>query len=610
VITPRGVRVVQALAATVVAALILLVAGAPGNSQGDDAWLELEGEEALVAAPCPAPSSVELATASAGRLEAARDGSFEIFGPRRVELRVPIDWTTDPLGAHRFRQNLHKLRFLEPLLASYATSGNVEDLRQAAEIGLDWVRANPRDERATPVEAWSDKVVGDRVPFLSYLVRAAACEGLLHERERRVLLTSVAEHGNVLASKRIYAPDNHGLFVDLGLARLTNFFPFLERTDEWRELARERFERTLRGRLAAGVWLEHSSAYQFLAIRALEDFLRVHGPDAELESILAEMHAAAAWFVKPNGEITQFGDSNLEPVPDWAAAEAARLGGLVTFRDAGFAFVRARGEAGDTGYLAVTDGFHNLTHKHADELSFELFDHGTSIVIDTGLYDKDPGPVRDYVVSNRAHSTLTVDGLDLPISDAGEAYGSGLVATGAGDGWYAIEGANPLLAGQGVRHERLFLYRPGVALLIVDRVRADAPHTYTHYLHLHPNVDARPGPEGALDLEAANLDAAIYDLDNGTPVTRSKVRGQKEPLQGFTSPDFREWLPRWAIAYSDQAQSEIRALSVALDPSRLRAAAISTDGARTDVELVDGEGARSRLDVVRTGETLEVSAGG
>ena len=607
-ITERGLRVVHALTAAVVAALILLVAGAPGNPRDGDTWLELSADEAVVAAPCPSPSSVALATASPGRLAAARDGSFEVFGPRRVELRVPIDWTTDPLGAHRFRQNLHKLRFVEPLLASYATTGNTEDLRQATEIGLDWVGANPFGDRGTPVEAWSDKVVGDRVPFLSYLVRAAACEGLLDDRERRLLLASIAEHGRVLASKRIYAPDNHGLFVDLGLARLTNFFPFLERSDEWRELARERFEATLRGRLSAGVWLEHSSAYEFLAIRALEDFLRVHGPDAELEGLLVEMRAAAGWFVKPNGEITQFGDSNLEPIPDWAAAEASRLGGLVTFRDAGFAFVRARGGAGDIGYLAVTDGFHNLTHKHADELSFELFDHGTSIVTDTGLYDKDPGPVRDYVVSNRAHSTLTVDGLDLPISDAGEAYGSGLEASGAGDGWYAIEGTNPLLEAQGVRHERLLLYRPGVVLLVVDRVRADAPHTYARYLHLHPNVEAQPGRDGALELEAANLDAAVYDLDNGTPVTRSKVRGQNEPLQGFTSPDFREWLPRWAIAYSDQSQSETRVLSIALDANRLRAAGVSTEGARTEIELVDAEGARSAIDVVRTGEALELSA--
>ena len=65
---------------------------------------------------------------------------------------------------------------------------------------------------------------------------------------------------------------------------------------------------------------------------------------------------------------------------------------------AGFAFVRGSSETGGHGYLAVTDGFHNLTHKHGDELSFELYDDGRSIVNDTGLFHKDPGPIRDYVV--------------------------------------------------------------------------------------------------------------------------------------------------------------------------------------------------------------------
>jgi hypothetical protein len=72
------------------------------------------------------------------------------------------------------------------------------------------------------------------------------------------------------------------------------------------------------------VWLEHSSAYQFLVIGALADFLAAHGPDPELTDLLAQMKTAAAWFVKPDGELTKFGDSNLDPAPDWAPAALRR----------------------------------------------------------------------------------------------------------------------------------------------------------------------------------------------------------------------------------------------------------------------------------------------
>ena len=374
-------------------------------------------------------------------------------------------------------------------------------------MALDWVDQNPFGDPDTPEEAWTDKVTGDRTPYVAYVLRAASCEGLLTPaRASARCSASLLQHGEVLASKRNYTRDNHGLFADLGLARLTAFVPFADEAERWRALARERFETTLRRRLSQGVWLEHSSAYQFLAIRPLDSMLAVLGPDPELTDLRDEMRSAAAWFVKPDGEMTQFGDSNLEPVPDWAQGQAA---GTRAYFGAGFAFVREPGPAGDLGYLAVTDGFHNLTHKHADELSFELFDHGASIVSDTGLYHKDPGEIRDYVLSNRAHSGLVVDGLDLPIADGSLAYGSGLTAAGEGDGWYAIEGRNPLLRGQGVAHTRLFLYRPGVGA--GDR----RPAALGYDPHLHALPAAAPG-------RRARRPRRGWDPDQ-----RSRLRGRR-----------------------------------------------------------------------------------
>jgi hypothetical protein len=204
---------------------------------------------------------------------------------------------------------------------------------------------------------------------------------------------------------------------------------------------------------------------------------------------------------------------------------------------------------------------------------------------------------------------LTVDGQDLPIADPDLAYGSGLLAAGAGDGWYAIEGENALLEPQGVRHRRLFLYRPGTALIIVDEVRSDALHTYTRYLQFHPHVDVRAGgPQGSLQLKAAALSGWVYDLPTDTPTTRSKVRGQKEPLQGWTSPRFRVFHPRWAVAYSDQASTETHAISISLDETDLHASGVRTSGAHAVVELIDASGAKSAIEVARQGRTLSISS--
>ena len=206
----------------------------------------------------------------------------------------------------------------------------------------------------------------------------------------------------MLAAERNYTPDNHGLFVDLGLARLTSFLPFFEQAPRWRALARERFETTLRRRLSQGVWLEHSSAYQFLAIRPLDSMLNVLGTDAELAALRDEMRAAAAWFVRPDGEMTQFGDSNLEPVPDWALGPGAGVAGLLRRR----LRLRPRSPARTASPATSRSPTASTTPPTSTPTSsrFELFDHGVPIVNDTGLYHKDPGEIRDYVVSNRAHS--------------------------------------------------------------------------------------------------------------------------------------------------------------------------------------------------------------
>lgn len=596
-------RVVYALQGLVVGIVALAIGSlGPGAGTADDGWTRLPPRAALAAAPCPEPDSADLGNLNPEKLEAARRGEYEVFGPEPTQLVPPIDWTEDPLGAHRYRQNLQKLRFLAPLLASWRDTGNTDDLGLALEVGLDWVAENPRGDAGTPLEAWSDKVTGDRVPFLAYLLRAAACAGVGSPADHLTLLEALAEHGRVLAAEKLYVPDNHGLFVDLGLIRLVDFLPFLERGQDWRALARERFEETLRGRLADGFWLEHSSAYQFLAIRALERMIAEYGADPELDALLAEMRTSAGWLVKPSGEMTQFGDSDLEQVPDWALAEDTTPGTRAAL-DAGFAFVRAPGPEGGPGYLAVTDGFHNTTHKHADELSFELFDEGMDVVTDTGLYDKDPGPIRDFVVSNRAHSTLVVDGLDLPIGDEANAYGSGLTATGEGDGWFAIEGRNRLLeAAQGVSHRRLFLYRPGELLVIVDRVESDLPHTYTRYLHFGRDIEVSESgtDEGAFELMP--IEGAVYEGPDTVEATTTQANGQEEPLQGFTSPSFRRFVPRTTLATTTQGTSETFVTTLALDADLPGVEEVDAGGSGVVLTLDDGR----TVAVSASGEELSI----
>jgi hypothetical protein len=101
------------------------------------------------------------------------------------------------------------------------------------------------------------------------------------------------------------------------------------------------------------------------------------------------------------------------------------------------------------------------------------------------------------------------------------------------------------------------------------------------------------------------LGGGVYDLAPSTTI-RSKVRGQKEPMQGWTSPDFRVFRPRWTVAYSNQGASQTDALTLALDDAALHASSVHVTGGLTTIGLVDADGQRTRLEVEQTGRTLAI----
>ena len=80
----------------------------------------------------------------------------------------------------------------------------------------------------------------------------------------------------MLADPEAYEPNNHGLFVDFGLALLSDYAGFFPESAGWDNLARYRFRNTVAGRLheEEGVWLEHSAGYQLLAIDLVAEVRR------------------------------------------------------------------------------------------------------------------------------------------------------------------------------------------------------------------------------------------------------------------------------------------------------------------------------------------------
>jgi hypothetical protein len=560
-------------------------------------------------AGCPPYRVITKQKYSSEERQAARRWRFTVFH-FKTRLKPPINWEQDPYGSRSYRQNLHGLTWIDTLLYAYRQTGDEATLRQARDIALDWIKNNPRRFRpGRKGFAWHPKSSSDRATYLGYITRTAGCKGLLNTKQARILVRSLNSHAKYLANSAEHQPSNFGLFQDLALLLVSQYLPFEGESDRWRNLAVRRFPETLQGRLSSeAVWREHSTQYQFLAIRLLRDFLKYkpgQERDPALTETLARMRDATGWFVDPEGEYALLGDTQFATAPEWGYFKGRPYQGLKAFRESGFAMVHSGGS-----YLATTAGFFNGTHKQADEGDFELYDHGLKIVNGPGNYGYDREEAyRIYQLSSLSHSVLLVDGQSFDINPA-NAYGSAVRATGQGSGWYAIEETNPLVGLQGVLHTRLFLYKPGGTLVVVDRVRSDQAHSYHRFFQLGPQLGVQRLGAGTLGLSGPNFSGGIFDAASSTgAASATLVRGRVAPLQGFTFPGFRQAVPRWSVEYGSRDTNADYVTAFTLRGPTRRAAVDFPAPGRTRVTLTGPGGRSETITVTRNGPAVSIGVG-
>jgi Heparinase II/III N-terminus len=233
---------------TALTAATLVVAIAVAGCD-DDASTQSPDMSPAQTAHCPPRPSIELPRVSEAELSRASEGVFDVYG-FRTRLEPPIDWAMNPHGSLRFQAYLSNWTFLDPLLAGYRSTGDPRHLRQAAEIAIDWIASNPREDPAGGAGTWSGKVAGDRAQRLAYLLAAAGCPGGLSAAQIGELEGSLREHVAILQGPESAGATNHALYVQLGLAAVAAQLPQLPEASTLRATAERRFRRVLEGRLA------------------------------------------------------------------------------------------------------------------------------------------------------------------------------------------------------------------------------------------------------------------------------------------------------------------------------------------------------------------------
>jgi uncharacterized heparinase superfamily protein len=161
----------------------------------------------------------------------------------------------------------------------------------------------------------------------------------------------------------------------------------------------------------------------------------------------------------------------------------------------------------DTGYFGARAGNgsyvicdaapigpdHQPGHAHGDMLSFELSLRGHRVIVDSGVHDYEPGGMRAYCRSTRAHNTVEINAQDQcefwsafrvarrgRVRDVTMTPGDGGFELSAWHDGYARLRGSP-------RHRRWFGWLDCGRLQVTDTIIADAQVVATSRLHLHPD---------------------------------------------------------------------------------------------------------------------------
>ena len=100
-----------------------------------------------------------------------------------------------------------------------------------------------------------------------------------------------------------------------------------------------------------------------------------------------------------------------------------------------------------------------------------------------------------------------------------------------------------------VLHRRTIGLLADQILIIFDEIFGKREHEFESYLHFHPDFKFQ---NDSLIAMGQNFNVLIFPF--GTFQNIKKYRGQKNPLQGWCSPEFGTHLPNWVLSFGGRMQ--------------------------------------------------------
>ncbi len=405
--------------------------------------------------------------------------------------------------AHLLAGSLPDETFPEPLRQGDRMELEKELKTFVRESVLGWIEANPFLRGPHYLSAME---CGLRIPVFLYALQFIEGPGAAAAQER--ILEAIYRHAWWIARRlSLHASlGNHTICECVGLIFAGAVFRRNPQGRSWLKGGLSLLEQEVAHQiLDDGGPAEQSLNYHRFVLdlsRLALNFLEADGqcPPPIIRQRIEAGESFQAAFRSSSGEVPQIGDSDdgfalapaVHPGRNGAAASDAPC---ALFHSSGYTVFRGVQDSlltFDHGPLGLP---HLYNHGHADALSITLGVSGKLMIVDSGTYRYNAERRwRRYFKGTRAHSTVTVDGVDQAVQETSfiwsrpynvklirhAVYREGCVVEAEHDGYTRLKGR--------VRHRRSVVFWRGRAACLQDTFRGGGEHVFELNLHVHPEV--------------------------------------------------------------------------------------------------------------------------
>jgi Heparinase II/III-like protein/Heparinase II/III N-terminus len=472
-----------------------------------------------------------------------------------IDFKQGIDWEYQhPKSPDTYQLYLQSLNVLCHLLNAYEYTGEKKYLNKSIEIFKSWydyVSTNPENKMV-----WYDHPTAYRTHNLIYFAIVLK-ENLPVSKDEFFNLLS--KHATYMNSDKNYRKNNHGIMMDRSLILLgiTLNHPLAK---NWIEKGIWRLKDTFNYSYSPlGVHLENSPDYHSIVrtlFKTIEDFLNKNNLSLgdEVNNHLKLSDEYFKYLVKPDGYLPIIGDTELKYY-------GTKYKNYDSFHDqnAGISLLQAKDEEKPehSTWISFVSGFGTITHKHHDDLSFNLHYMGNDIFVDSGKYNYGSSLIRGYMKSPRAHNSLAVKGkkYDFITGNEHNAYTKSFYSSNKMD---IVQGINK--GYQNVYFVRSLIFLKPNIIILLDENMTNASKNISQYFNLASHIDITAKEINKVTLTSKKEPIEIEQI---LPIDNTFVhKAETNPPQAIISEKFNEIIETQQIEFNKRAVSGENFLTV------------------------------------------------